>query len=140
MEGTQQLLEATHKHGANIRRFVLTSSFAAINNPQKGNWPGHEYSESDWNPETYDQAMTGPDPHVGYRVSKKLAEERAWTFVKEKAPRFDLVTLCPPQMLGPLAQYVSKPVALNTSCSRIHSFIGGTLRTRRSHPQVSFLG
>lgn len=32
----------------------------------------------------------------GYYVSKKLAEEAAWDFVKNEKTQFSLTTICPP--------------------------------------------
>ena len=45
IRGTENLLNAIVKFAPKVRRVVITSSFAAIINPKKGSWPGHEYSE-----------------------------------------------------------------------------------------------
>ena len=39
---------------------------------------------------------------LAYRASKVMAERAAWEFVKEKQPRFDIVTICPPLVIGML--------------------------------------
>ena len=55
---------------------VITSSFASIVNRFKGSWPEKIYTEKDWNPITYEQALQ--DPSWGYTGSKALAEKAAW--------------------------------------------------------------
>ncbi|KAK2752719.1 3-beta hydroxysteroid dehydrogenase isomerase family protein, partial [Colletotrichum kahawae] len=56
------------------------------------------------NPIRYDEAVA-PDatPQDAYRGSKTLAEQEAWRFIAENKPHFDLVTLCPSMIFGPLA-------------------------------------
>lgn len=50
IKGTNNILEATKKFAPQVKRMVITSSFAAIMNPSKGANAGHTYSEKDWNP------------------------------------------------------------------------------------------
>ena len=57
-----------------MRRMVVTSSFAAINDAAKGFRPGYVYSERDWNPLTYEEAKGGTSAQ-GYLACKKVAEE-----------------------------------------------------------------
>lgn len=69
----------------------------------------HTFTEEDWN--TYSPAQLeekGKDvaPADAYRASKTLAERAAWKFVEENKPKWDLVTLCPPLVLGPIEQQV----------------------------------
>lgn len=66
------------------------------------------YSGADWNPITYAEAAApGATPQDAYRGSKVLAEQEAWNFMPSKdgdKPRhFDLVTLCPSMVFGPVA-------------------------------------
>ena len=51
--GTQSILEAAHKYGPSITRVVILSSFISVLNAQKGQWPGHTYTEADWNPVSF---------------------------------------------------------------------------------------
>jgi len=53
-----------------------------------------------------------------YAVSKTLAEEAAWKFVKEN--NIDMVTINPAMVIGPLLQPV-----LNTSAAAILNLING---------------
>lgn len=50
VSGATGILHSIVGHNPDIRRVVLTSSFAAMNDQHKGNWAGHTYSEADWNP------------------------------------------------------------------------------------------
>lgn len=52
-------------------------------------------------------------------LSKTLAEDAAWKFVKEKG--IDLVTINPAMVIGPLLQ-----PTLNTSAAAILNLINGT--------------
>lgn len=79
---------------------VITSSFAAIVNPSKGNWPGHVYSEDDWNPITFEEALESPQ--AGYRASKTFAEKAAWEFIEKEKPNFTIATINPPLVFGPI--------------------------------------
>jgi nucleoside-diphosphate-sugar epimerase len=92
--GTTGILKSIKKSAPTVKRVVITSSFASIVNPSKGNWPGHVYSEQDWNPITQEEAME--NPAAGYRASKTFAEKAAWDFIEKESPNFTLATMCPP--------------------------------------------
>jgi nucleoside-diphosphate-sugar epimerase len=66
---------------------------------------------------------------VAYRASKVLAEKAAWDFVAKKKPGFDLVSLCPGMVFGPLAQPIESVKKLNTSNSIVWSVISGDAKT-----------
>lgn len=64
-----------------------------------------------------------------YRASKTLAEKAAWNFVEENtingvAP-FDIATINPPLIFGPLLHQVSSPKALNTSVGAFYAYLTG---------------
>lgn len=44
----------------------------------------------------------------------------AWDFVEKEKPTFDLVTLCPPMIYGPLSHTISSSANLNQSNDRIY--------------------
>lgn len=48
----------------------FTHSFAAVTSPHLDPRPGHTYTEKDWNPSTWDQAIESKDPHFVYLASK----------------------------------------------------------------------
>lgn len=62
--GTTGILNAIMEGAPTVKRVVITSSFAAVCDPSKGNWPGHSYTEEEWNPMTLDKALS--NPALGY--------------------------------------------------------------------------
>jgi nucleoside-diphosphate-sugar epimerase len=69
-------------------------------NGSKGFWPGHAYSEDDWNPITNEEAHE--NPMMGYRASKTFAEKAAWDFLEKEKPNFSVATINPPMVFGPI--------------------------------------
>jgi nucleoside-diphosphate-sugar epimerase len=121
--GTTGILKSIKKSAPSVKRVVITSSFASIINPFKGNWPEHTYSEEDWNPITAEQAIE--NPANGYRASKTFAERAAWDFVEKEKPNFTIATMCPPLVLGPIVHYLNSLDGLNTSNQRIRDIMLG---------------
>lgn len=121
--GTTGVLKSIKKSAPTVKRVVITSSFASIINPFKGNWPDHTYSENDWNPLTPEQAIE--NPANGYRASKTFAERAAWDFLEREKPNFTLATMCPPLVLGPIVHYLNSLDGLNTSNQRIRDIMLG---------------
>ncbi|MCJ1460249.1 methylglyoxal reductase (NADPH-dependent) gre2 [Mycoblastus sanguinarius] len=124
IKGTTEILKAVQKYAPQVKRIVITSSFAAIVDPTQGARPGYTYSEKDWNPVTYEQAKGG-DGGTAYCASKKFAEKAAWDFVEMEKPNFDVATICPPMIYGPLDHDASLD-HLNTSSSDIYRFMNGS--------------
>ncbi|KAG8832105.1 methylglyoxal reductase (NADPH-dependent) gre2 [Serendipita sp. 399] len=126
VQGTLNLLNAIKKLAPNVKRVVITSSFAAMINPKEGNWPGHVYNEDDWNPITEEEALTG-DGITVYRASKTFAEKAAWKFVEEHKPGFDLAVLNPPMVYGPIINFQTIKT-LNSSSQRFFKFFSGEMK------------
>ncbi|KIO34524.1 hypothetical protein M407DRAFT_240425 [Tulasnella calospora MUT 4182] len=124
IQGTVGILESIKANAPTVKRVVVTSSFASVNNLTKGTWPEHTYTGEDWSPITREDGLA--NPRVGYTASKKLAEEAAWNFVKTKSPAFALTTICPPMIYGPPEQELSDLSALNTSAAEIYGYFCGT--------------
>ncbi|KAK4052784.1 hypothetical protein OIV83_002071 [Microbotryomycetes sp. JL201] len=125
--GTRNMLEAcASDKGSKIKRVVITSSFAAVIDLNKDRAVDTTYSHETWNPVTYEEAVKSDDPTLVYFASKKLAEEAAWTFVKENKVNFSLATLCPPLILGPPKQVVTDLGSLNTSSGAIWALVDAT--------------
>ncbi|OGM51300.1 putative NAD dependent epimerase/dehydratase [Aspergillus bombycis] len=102
INGTINILQSTRKYAPQVKRIVITSSFASMVDMSKGTWPGHVYSEKDWNPMTYEEAIgEGTTNLQAYLAAKKVAERAAWDFVKDENTSFDLVTILPPLIYGP---------------------------------------
>lgn len=64
IKGTTGILKAIKAYAPEVKRVVITSSFAAIINPKQH---PKVYSETEWNPVTWEEAM---DPANVYRASK----------------------------------------------------------------------
>ena len=76
--------------------------------------------ETHWNinsPKEVEEKGDNASPLGIYRASKTLAERAAWAFAAEHAgkARFDVVTLNPPYVYGPVIHEVDKPENLNES-------------------------
>ncbi|TKY86860.1 hypothetical protein EX895_004148 [Sporisorium graminicola] len=127
VNGTRNVLSSIHKHGSNVKRVVITSSFAAIVDSSR---QGHVvYTEKDWNVssvERVDKKGKDQEPQDAYRASKTLAERAAWQFVDENKPTWDLVTINPPLVFGPILHQVNSPEKLNTSVSFVWGLLHGS--------------
>lgn len=77
--------------------------------------PNIVFTEASWNPVTIDDIYD--DSATAYRASKTLAEKAAWDFVADKSngARFDLVTINPPLVFGPVMHYLAGLDSINTS-------------------------
>lgn len=121
--GTAGILKSIKQYAPSVKRVVITSSFAAILDAYDIPKIGHAYSEKDWDPVTQKDALQSPT--WGYRASKTFAERAAWDFVEKEKPNFDLVTINPPLVLGPIVHYLNSLEALNTSNEKFRNFIEG---------------
>lgn len=108
-----------------MKRVVITSSFAAIIDAAKASDPTANFNEKSWNPVTIDQIHENPG--TAYRASKTLAEKAAWEFVNDKAnnAQFDLVTVNPPLVFGPVVHHLASLDSINTSNERIVGLVQG---------------
>ncbi|SCU80129.1 LAMI_0B00914g1_1 [Lachancea mirantina] len=100
-QGTKNILESTKKYGKSVKRFVLTSSFAAIINIAHAGDRSFVHTEKTWNPIEWKEARE--DERSSYMASKKLAEKLAWDFLEENKGEinFTLTTVNPPYVMGP---------------------------------------
>ncbi|KFH46759.1 putative NADPH-dependent methylglyoxal reductase-like protein [Hapsidospora chrysogenum ATCC 11550] len=121
--GTTGILRAIQHSAPSVRRVVVTSSFASILDESKLTDPNHTFTEASWNPST--RADIHRSKPTAYRVSKTLAEQSAWAFVRDQKPGFDLVTICPPLVLGPLAHHLPSLDAINESNARVVKLLRG---------------
>ncbi|KAK4189831.1 hypothetical protein QBC35DRAFT_491885 [Podospora australis] len=123
--GTTSILKAIARDAPSVRRVVVTSSFAAIVDEASIADPNTTFSEKSWNPVTMNDIHK--NPATAYRASKTLAEKAAWEFVKDPAnnAKFDLVTVNPPMVFGPVVHYLSNLASINTSNERIVDAVQG---------------
>ncbi|KAJ6012608.1 dihydroflavonol-4-reductase, partial [Penicillium canescens] len=127
INSTISILQAAMVYAPNVRRIVITSSFAAILNMRKGLRPGYTYTEADWNPETYKAAKTA-DGGTAYCASKALAEKAAVEFVANRCPPFSVASICPPMIYGPVMHKIEQLTELNTSAADIYRLMNGTMK------------
>ena len=99
-DGSLRVLRAARD--ADVRRVVLTSSFAAVGYSPKAD---DTYDESDW---------TDPDDSQSpYIKSKAIAEAAAWDFVRREGEGLELAVINPTGIFGPvLSPRLSSSVAL----------------------------
>lgn len=123
--GTTGILKAIAKSAPGVKRVVITSSFAAILDASKINDPSATFTEKSWNPVTIEDIHK--DSATAYRASKKLAEKAAWDFVNDKSnnAKFDLVTVNPPMVFGPVVHHLASLDTINTSNERIVALAQG---------------
>lgn len=98
INGTEGVLKSIKAHGLKVRKVIVTSSFASIMNATRLHDPTFIHTEEVWNPMTKKDAT---HDEFAYCVSKKLAEEAAWNFVKNNDVNFTMTTVCPPMIIGP---------------------------------------
>lgn len=107
-----------------------------MSKPEEMPW---KYTSDDWNPITYDEAAS---PHASareaYRGSKTLAEQEAWKFMREEDPGFDLVTLCPSMVFGPLARSPQSLADLNESNKMLWNVASGFVSQQLPPCQFNF--
>ncbi|KAF7510316.1 hypothetical protein GJ744_006812 [Endocarpon pusillum] len=128
VQGTVGLLKSAHQFGgSSLKRFVyLSSAVTILNSLQDIGRAGENYTEKDWNPITAARAIESKNPVLGYSASKKLAEEAAWRFVEDKKPVFDLTSINPIVITGPMLQPISGPKSVTgTNKSFVYSFMDG---------------
>lgn len=63
-----------------------------------------------------------------YRLSKKYAEKAAWDFVAREKPNFDVATVCPPAVFGPVVHHLATLDSINTSNERVVALLQGKWR------------
>ncbi|KAH6773867.1 Rossmann-fold superfamily protein [Perilla frutescens var. hirtella] len=121
LKGTLNVLGSCAKTSS-VKRIVLTSSIAAVAYNGQPRTPEVVVDETWWSdPEVCRQMQ------MWYVLSKTLAEDAAWKFVKEKG--IAMVTINPAMVIGPLLQ-----PTLNTSAASILNLINGA----ETYPNSTF--
>ena len=114
-----------------MKRVVLTSSFAALFDPSRDPNEPYTYTSADWNPTTYEQAVSTTDLVTAYRASKKLAELEAWNWVRSPSSvnasgeKIDLTTFCPPLVFGQWVHPLDRLSSINTSNQVLRDMVIG---------------
>lgn len=66
-----------------------------------------------------------PEKPEIYRASKTEAEKAAWKFIEEGKAAFDISTVNPPLIFGPILHDCRSPKSLNTSILAFYNFLIG---------------
>lgn len=88
-DGVLRVLRAARD--ADVRRVVMTSSFAAVGYGREH--PGRVYTEDDWTEEDA--------PNIPYIRSKTIAERAAWNFMASEGGGLELSVINPTGIFGP---------------------------------------
>ncbi|TCD61600.1 hypothetical protein EIP91_008186 [Steccherinum ochraceum] len=123
IEGTKAIISAAAKE-PKVKRVVITSSFATVLTPSRGWDPTWKYTAEQWNPITYDEAKASHDIDA-YRGAKKYSELYAWDYIRDHKPHFDLATIIPPMVFGPIVHSLAKISDLNVSNKEIWNVASG---------------
>lgn len=103
VNGTKNVLNSVKKSGS-VKRVVYTSSFAAISHPEAA---GYVFTEKDWASDNRigDPAWTPENIDrkggIAYAMGKVATEQMAFRMAAEDG-RFDVISVCPTVVLGPL--------------------------------------
>ncbi|KIW90623.1 uncharacterized protein Z519_08406 [Cladophialophora bantiana CBS 173.52] len=123
--GTTGILKSIKASAPTVKIVVITSSFASMINTAN---PPKVYNETCWNPVTLEQAQESAN--IAYRVGKTFAEKAAWEFVEKEKPNFQVATMLPTLVLGPIVHYLNSLDSINTSNERLRSMIQGMMKDR----------
>ncbi|KZT38287.1 NAD(P)-binding protein [Sistotremastrum suecicum HHB10207 ss-3] len=127
VKGTVGILQSVVKYGSGVKRVVVTSSCASVFVPVT---EPRVFTEKDWNytsPKEVEEKGKNALAGDKYRASKTLAEQAAWKFVEENKDKisWDLVTICPPFVFGPIIHEVPSYESLNTSTLELYKTVKG---------------
>lgn len=102
IEANISILMSAKKYGKNIKKVVITSSFAAnIQLPFDSSNSSFVYTEDVWNNITYEEAMDSKNQVNAIIGSKAFAERAVWIFQKSETPKFAICTVQIPYVWGP---------------------------------------
>ncbi|CAH2350418.1 putative NADPH-dependent methylglyoxal reductase Grp2p [[Candida] railenensis] len=121
VEGTKNALSAIATYGPQIKKMVVTSSYAAIAHYDVDTVSSNTFTEDSWNSVTWEKSKG--NMFDGYYGSKTFAEKAAWDFVKENKPNFTLSVVNPVYVFGPQAFASDATGTLNTSAEVISSIL-----------------
>ncbi|PVH16421.1 uncharacterized protein CXQ87_004712 [Candidozyma duobushaemuli] len=99
IHGTNNALSSIRDHGPNIKRVVITSSYAAMASEEMENEAGRTIDETSWNPTSWDNALKSPS--LGYAGAKTFSEKVAWDFINFQNRSFSITTINPVCIIGP---------------------------------------
>ena len=139
INGVLSLLDSAALAGPQLKRVVLTASFASMLDMAAGTRDGYVYTEADWNPATYEEAAASSNGGFAYCAAKGLAERAGWDWMKEKKPSFGFIAINPPWVFGPQLNEITNLDQLNESSEAIWKLINGSLKEVPPHDFLGFV-
>lgn len=139
INGVKGLLESAALAGPQLKRVVLTASFASNLDMAAGTREGYVYTEKDWNPATYEDAIASNNGGFAYCAAKGLAERAGWDWVAENKPSFEFTSLLPPWVFGPQLNTITDLDHMNESSEAIWRLIDGSQKEVPSHDFLGFV-
>ena len=131
VNGTKNIFEATVKYAPNVKKFVQTSSSAALRNPEASTDPSVNVTEKSWN--TLGLEESTKDYIKAYFYSKGTAEKISWELHEKLGAKFELTVINPVYVFGPQAFDSSVSNHLNFSCEVINSIVHSKFNTPLSN-------
>lgn len=135
VNGTLNILHAIKKYAPQVTNVVITSSFAAIKQPNEG-YTSTIHTNATWNPVKWEEVKNEAD---AYSASKKFAEEAAKAFYEKEKPSYKLATVDPPLVIGPQMFDSSVTKVLNSSNEMLKSVTQIDPATTTPQKQLAFL-
>jgi nucleoside-diphosphate-sugar epimerase len=123
VKGTTNILKATKTYGPQVKKMVVTSSVVTILNRDFPYTPGTVINEKTWVAVTLEDAKKGGP--IAYRVSKVFAEKALWEFVAKEKPSYEVTTVLPPFIFGPVLGDVKTAGDLNLSSGLLFNILIG---------------
>ncbi|ODV81309.1 NAD(P)-binding protein [Suhomyces tanzawaensis NRRL Y-17324] len=124
LEGTRNALASAKAYGKNVKRFIVTSSYAAhswTHLVDKTIPEDIRVTEESWTEISWEQAKA--NGLVAYIASKAIAEKEVWRFQKEENPSFDIAAVNPTYVFGPHLFDSEVKAPLNESTEAVNSFL-----------------
>ncbi|KIW97794.1 uncharacterized protein Z519_01378 [Cladophialophora bantiana CBS 173.52] len=86
------------KQSPKVKRVVISGSVVSVVKLPEGLFQDVVATEEDWNPITHKEGLV--DLPNAYSYSKTSAEKQAWAWMNKEKPKFDLVVLLIPSVIG----------------------------------------
>ncbi|KAJ8489564.1 hypothetical protein ONZ51_g2838 [Trametes cubensis] len=135
--GTVSILHSVLKYGTHVKRVIITSSIAAVFSTYG---PSGLYTEEMWNDDAVktvrEQGRDAPGD-LKYAASKVLSEKAAWEFVHDHKDdiKFDLCTVLPSWVMGPLPRDLSSPSEMGSSPRHLYDQLFAVPAPPRREPR-----
>ncbi|KAI0082031.1 D-lactaldehyde dehydrogenase [Panus rudis PR-1116 ss-1] len=139
VKGTLGVLHSVLKHGNKVKRVVITSSTGAVFHPVDKHTV---FTENDWNYPAIDEVKAKGKDAPGfskYFASKTMAERAAFDFYDriKTSVDWDMITIEPPYIFGPIMNEVSDVSSANTSLIELYHTL---LKSAKTPDELKTMG